>query len=105
MKQNITEDEYKNLSWSEKNAYVKEWACVCNKCKHKWHYLDSVEKQMNTQQIGNALTGLGFCCNPCVTTAASNANTQIAQQKAKLKSCPKCGSSNVTRSPEFFKKQ
>lgn len=105
MGQNITEEEYGKLSWSDKQKYEKEWSCVCNECKTKWHYLDSVEKQMNSQALGNALIGFGFCCNPCVTTATSNANTQIAQQKVKLKSCPKCGSSNVTKKAKSFKKQ
>ena len=105
MKQNLTEEEYKNISRSKKNSYIKEWVCICNECEHKWHYLDSVEKQMEVQHLGNTLTGLGCCCNPCVTSTVSNANTQIEQQITKLKSCPKCGSSNVTKNAKFFKKE
>ena len=101
----LTEEEYKELRWSEKQQYVKEWGCVCNECKHKWHYLDSVEKQMRSQQTSNALMGLGSCCNPCMVTATANANTQLKQQEAQLKSCPKCGSSNVTRTAKYFQKQ
>ena len=101
----IEETEFKKLSWSERNKYVKEWVCVCNECKNKWHYLDSVEKEINSQSCNNALIGTGMCCNPCIATATSNANTQLSQQKAKLKSCPNCGTSNITRNAKFFKKQ
>lgn len=101
----LDDEGFNDLTWSEKQQYVKEWACVCNECKHKWHYLDSVEKQMKTQQVGNALMGLGACCNPCMTLATSNANTQLRQQHAQLKSCPKCGSSNVTKTAKYFHKQ
>lgn len=104
-KKSLNQEEYSALEPAMKKMYIKEHSCVCNECGEKWHYLDSVEKNMNSQEMANALTGLGFCCNPCVTTATSNANTQIAQQKAKLKSCPKCGSSNVTKTEKFFKKQ
>ena len=88
----------------EKKNYEKEWECTCNECKEKWHYLASVEKQMQNQQVGNALMSLGFCCNPCVVSATSNANTHLQQQRANLKSCPKCRSSNVQRTAKYFKK-
>jgi len=103
MTKHITEEKYENLKWEEKREYDKEWVCVCNECKKKWHYLDSVERKMRSQETSNALIGLGFCCNPCVTTATSNANTQIAHQKAQLRSCPKCRSSNVKRKAKYFK--
>ncbi|MEK6938864.1 MAG: hypothetical protein AABX04_07530 [Nanoarchaeota archaeon] len=101
----MNEEEYRKLTWSEKQQYVKEWACVCNECKHKWHYLDSVEKQMKSQIGMNAFLQMGNCCNPCVGAATSNANTQLTQQRAQLKSCPKFGSSNVTKTAKYFKKQ
>ncbi|MEK6938347.1 MAG: hypothetical protein AABX04_04855 [Nanoarchaeota archaeon] len=101
----LSEEKYKNLTWSEKQQYAKEWACTCNECQNKWHYLDSVEKQMSGQGMANAMMGLGSCCNPCMVTATANANTQLGQQIAKLKSCPKCGSSNVTKTAKYFKKQ
>ncbi len=108
MKNRDLDDEgYKNLKWSERLQYVKEWACICNSCKEKWYYLDSVEKRIGSTEKGNALMGLGFClmCNPCGTAVASNATTHMQQQKVKLKSCPKCGSSNVTKKAKYFKKQ
>jgi bacterioferritin-associated ferredoxin len=105
MKQNITEEEYKNLSWSNKNNYVKEWACICNECKHKWHYLDSVEKEMTKQMSLNGLLQAGNCCNPCVGATTSNATTQLKKQLGELKQCPKCGSSNVKKNAKIFKKQ
>ncbi|VVB83630.1 Uncharacterised protein [uncultured archaeon] len=101
----IEEAEFEKLSRSEKKEYIKEWGCICNECRNKWHYLDSIEKEINFQTRNNSLLGLGMCCNPCVALSTSNANTQLSQQKAKLKSCPKCGSSNVTRNAKFFKKQ
>lgn len=101
----INEEEFSALSPSEKEGYVKEWSCVCNECSEKWHYLDAVEKEIDRQIQVNALSGLAFCCNPCVTSASSNANTQLSQQKMKLKTCPKCGSSNVTKIGKYFKKQ
>lgn len=101
----ISEEKYKNLDKLESKSYVKEWSCTCNECKHKWHYLDDVERQIKTQELSNAFMGMGFCCNPCALSAASNANTQLKQQRTKLSSCPECGSSNVTKIQKFFKKQ
>lgn len=101
----ILEIDYLKLDKAQKKQYVKEWESECNECGKKWTYLAQVENEMERQSLGNALTGLGCCCNPCVTTATSNANTQLSQQLAKLKSCPKCGSSNVKRTPKYFKKQ
>lgn len=101
----LNEEQYTKLSYGEKLQYIKELACVCNECNNKWHYLDSVEKQMKTQIAGNAMVGLGMCCNPCAVTATSNANTQLNQQLAKLKSCPKCGSQNVNKIAKYFKPQ
>lgn len=101
----INEEEFGNLDSSEKEDYVKEWSCVCNECSEKWHYLDSVEKEIDAQIQTNALTGLAFCCNPCIGTTTTNANTQLSQQRMKLKVCPKCGSANVTKIAKFFKKQ
>jgi len=101
----INEEEFNTLSPSEMKEYVKEWSCVCNECSEKWHYLDSVEKEINSQIQTNALTGLAFCCNPCVGSTTSNANTQLSQQRTKLKVCPKCGSSNVAKVAKYFKKQ
>ena len=105
MSKTINESQYNALEKSEKSQYIKEWSCVCNSCKEKWHYLDSVEKKIDSQQTANALMGLGMCCNPCMTTAMANTNTQLEQQKNKFKSCPKCGSANVTKTAKYFKKQ
>jgi len=101
----LSSEEYQSLSWSEQRKYVKEWACTCNECNKKWHYLSAVEDRIKSEQFNNAMMGLGMSCNPCMTTATSNANTQLEQQEAKLKSCPKCGSSNVTKTAKYFKRQ
>ena len=104
MGNSISEEEYNSLDAILKKNYIKEWSCACNECKHKWHYLDDVEKKIRSQETSNALMGVGFCCNPCVAISTSNANTQLEQQRMKLSSCPKCGSSNVQKSSKYFKK-
>ncbi len=100
----ITNEQYEKLILSDKQKYIKEWVCKCNECGKKWAYLDSVEKEMKRQLAGNALVGLGMCCNPCVTVATSNANTQLSKQVKELKQCPKCKSSNVRCEAKYFKK-
>ena len=61
MSNSISEEEYNSLDTILKKNYIKEWSCVCNECKHKWHYLDDVEKKIRSQETGNALMGVGFC--------------------------------------------
>ena len=104
-KKEITDEEYKNLSWSEKRDYVCEWKCKCNSCGRVWHYLDSVERNMKSTMSANAFTQLGNCCNPCVAAPLANANTQLNKQIADLKSCPDCKSSDVKKEERYFKKQ
>ncbi|MFH1175010.1 MAG: hypothetical protein V1725_07810 [archaeon] len=93
------------LNKEDQRNYVKEWHCGCNECGEKWHYLDKVEKEMNSQIGLNGLLQAGNCCNPCVGTATSNANTQLKKQVHELKQCPKCKSGNVTCQARYFKKQ
>ena len=104
---NNTYDGEKFCSWKCRKAYqtkTLEWKCKCNSCGHVWHYLDKVEKTMKKQVGYNTCTSLAIC-NPCVTMAASNANTNLMKQMNDLKSCPKCGSSNVTKEAIFFDKK
>ena len=105
MSEILNQEQYEKLKWSEKLKYVKEWKCICNECKHKWHYLNQVERRMKSQETANALTGLGMCCNPCALTYTNNQNTQLNKQIAELKQCPKCKSQNVKREARYFKKQ
>lgn len=105
MAKSISQEEYDDLSPTDKKNYLKEWACVCNECNEKWNYLAEVETKMNSQIFTNACVQTGSCCNPCVGLAASNANTQLNKQVSELKQCPKCKSSNVKRNAKFFKKQ
>ncbi len=100
----INEEQYANLKYGSKGNYIKEWVCKCNECGKKWAYLDSVEKEMRRQATGNALMGLGMCCNPCMVLATSNANTQLSKQIKELKQCPECKSSNVKCETRYFKK-
>ena len=90
--------------YTEKNGDVKEWECTCNECKNKWHYLDSAERQLAIMGISNGLLGLGMCCSPC-GVIFSNKSSDLSREMGKLKSCPKCGSSNVTRKAKFFNRQ
>lgn len=101
----INQEQFDKLSPSEKKDYIKEWYCICNVCRKKWAYLDSVEKQIKSQVTGNALMGLGNCCNPCMTVTTSNANTQLRKQLGELKQCIECKSSNVKCEARYFKKE
>lgn len=105
VKNSLNEKEFKELNFGEKLNYVKEWKCVCQECNKKWHYLNSIEKKMESQQLTNSCLQVSFCCNPCVGTATSNANNQLEQQRSKLTSCPECGSSNVKKEAKYHKKE
>jgi hypothetical protein len=98
----ISEERYRELEPKERIGYVKEWACKCKECSKKWHYLDSVEKSMQSQACGNALVGCGMPCFSPITTRNVNDSTNKINE---LKSCPKCGSSNVTKEAKYFKKE
>jgi len=100
----VNEEQFQKLNKGDKNKYVKEWSCECGECGKKWAYLDSVEKEMKRQVTGNALMGLGMCCNPCVTLSTSNANTQLSKQMKELKQCPECKSSNAQCKARYFSK-
>jgi exosome complex RNA-binding protein Csl4 len=80
-----------------------EWSCVCNECDEKWHYLDSVEQKITNQMSSNSMDSHCCVCHPC-RSSLKNKNTQLLQQKMKLRSCPKCGSSNITKIAKYFKK-
>ena len=105
MTKSITEEEYKQLSWKEKFNYVKEWKCKCNECGKHWNYLDKAEKEMRNQIGLNACLQVGYCCNPCMGIATSNANTQLSKQVKELKQCLQCKSSNVKCEARYFLKQ
>jgi len=75
---------------------IKEIKCKCNQCKKVWHYLPSEEKSMKTQQLGNAMVGVGSCCSP-VGGLYSNKAQDLARQLNKFKQCPECGSSDITK--------
>jgi hypothetical protein len=95
----INQEQYEKLSKEDKKEYIKEWSCECNECGKKWAYLDSVEKSMKTQAIGNAL----MCCHPC-GAIFSNKSIDISKQIKELKQCSSCKSSNAKCEAKYFKK-
>lgn len=100
----LSSTEYSILDRATKKEYVCEWACKCNNCGKSWAYLDEVENKMNSQIRNNACNS-AMICNPCVSMAAGNANTQLDKQIKELKQCPNCKSSNVKREARYFKKE
>ncbi len=105
MAKSIGKKEFDSLEKEDQKKYTLEWNCICNQCKEKWHYLDSVEKRMESQTNANICAGTTMCCNPCATSAMGNANTQLDKQLKELKQCPKCKSGNVKREPKYFKQK
>ena len=75
---------------------VKEIKCKCNQCGKIWHYLPSEESSIKTQQVGNAMVGVGMCCSP-LGPLYSNKSLDLARQANKFKKCPECGSSDITK--------
>jgi hypothetical protein len=82
---------------------IKEIKCKCNQCKHIWHYLESDEKRLRSQAAGNAMIGCGMCCNP-FGALFSNKSIDIQKDIDKMKKCPKCNSSDVTKSSIYHEK-
>lgn len=101
--ESVNNEQFDKLNSSDKNNYVKEWFCECKTCGEKWHYLDDVEKEMKRQLTGNALIGLGMCCNPC-GAIFSNKSMDLKREIDKLKQCPKCKSSHVKCEARYFRK-
>lgn len=101
----IYESEYEELPISEREKYVKEWKCGCHECRHVWHYLDSVENEIEKRMHKNYSEknrGSSICRTDFIPTQYS-LSAQLKIQKQNLKTCPKCGSSNVTRGAKYSK--
>tara|TARA_Y100000310_G_C20680163_1_gene815467 strand:+ start:2288 stop:2557 length:270 start_codon:yes stop_codon:yes gene_type:complete len=84
---------------------IKELKCKCNQCKHVWHYLSSDEKGLKTQQVGNAMVGLGMCCNPFGAYFMNKSIEQGRQASDKFNKCPKCGSGDIKKTEHYYDKK
>ena len=83
---------------------IKEIKCKCNQCGNVWHYLEEDEKKLKTQATSNALIGCGMCCNP-FGALFSNKAADLQRELDKMKKCPKCNSTDVTRTPIYHEKR
>ena len=75
-------------------AQVREYKRKCNQCKKVWHSLEDREKRIQKNvSFNNCQQGL-TCCNPNASLQAKR-NVEAGQSDMdKLRSCPKCGSSD-----------
>ena len=83
---------------------IKEIKCKCNQCGNVWHYLEEDEKKLKSQATSNALLGCGMCCNP-FGALFSNKSIDLQREIGKIKKCPKCNSTDVTRTPTYHAKR
>jgi hypothetical protein len=83
---------------------IKEIKCKCNQCKYIWYFLETDEKKLKMQARGNALVGVGMCCNP-IGIFFSNKSLDLQKELTKMKKCPKCNSTNIYRSPVYHEKR
>ena len=84
-----------------KTHHITEIKCKCNQCKKVWHYLKSDELKLQTEAVGQHLTGCGsfmMCCgcNPFTPLYMKDANA-TTRKLDKFKQCPECSSRNITK--------
>ncbi len=91
-------------SESRKQGEIKEIKCKCSECGKVWHYLESEEKHLRTQAVGNAMVGCGMCCNP-FGALFSNKAQDLSREANKFSKCPKCGSGNITKTEIYYDKE
>ena len=96
--------EKKKEKEMQAKGIIKEIKCKCNQCNHVWHYLESDEKNLKRQATGNALMGAGMCCNP-FGALFSNKSLDLQRELKKMKKCPKCNSTDITKSPIYHEKR
>jgi len=97
-KERETEKEMKS------KGMIKEIKCKCNQCGSVWHYLEEDEKKLKSQAMSNALIGGGMCCNP-FGTLFLNKSGDLQREMDKMKKCPKCNSTDFTRTPVYHAKR
>lgn len=87
-----------------KKGMTKEIKCKCNKCGKVWHYLESREKDIidNIKTNAKVQAGFAFFNIGAATQAKRNVDAQ-KESLEKLKSCPNCGSRDVTQEDTYFK--
>lgn len=83
---------------------IEEIKCKCNQCGKIWHYLESDEKRLKGQAVGNLLVGGGMCCNP-FGTLFLNKSIEASREAEKLKKCPNCNSTDITKTPVYHEKR
>lgn len=84
--------------------HIKEIKCKCNQCGHIWHYLEEEEKKLKRQSASNAMIGCGMCCNPLGALFLNKSN-ELSREAEKLKKCPKCNSTDITRTTIYHEKR
>jgi hypothetical protein len=99
----FTEKKNKEKEMKSKGM-IKEIKCKCNQCGNVWHYLEEDEKKLKSQSISNAMIGCGMCCNP-FGALFSNKSIDLQREMDKMKKCPKCNSTDVTRTPTYHEKR
>jgi hypothetical protein len=100
----ISEEKYNSLSKIEQKEYVKEWACSCNECDKKWHFLDSTKKQLESIALSNNLIGTSACCGNPIGLYGANKGREFTNELNKLKQCPDCKSTNIELKAKYHKK-
>lgn len=96
--QKIVEKEAKS------KGMIKEIRCTCHQCGHVWHYLESDEISLKTESCTNACVGCSTCCSP-FSLIFQNKSRDLDREIAKLKKCPKCNSSDVSKEPIYHEKR
>jgi len=101
--QGINEDKNKEKEMISKGM-IKEIKVKCNQCKHVWHYLESDEKKLRQQAVGNLMVGGGMCCNP-FGALFLNKSIETSREADKFKKCPQCNSIDITKTPVYHERK
>jgi len=97
----MNKDKQKDKEMKEKGM-IKETKCKCNQCGKVWHYVEEEEKRVKGQ-IKWSANGQMTCCLP-LQMYSKQEGGKWEQQLDKFKKCPKCGSHNITKIPQYYEK-
>ena len=99
------QEKQKDVDMKSKGM-IKEVKCKCNQCGNVWHYLEEDEKKLKEQSNANRLVGCGTCacCSPFGVLFTNKAN-DLQREADKIKKCPKCNSTDVTKTQIYHAKR
>lgn len=100
--------EKKNIEKEmQKKGMTKEIRCKCNQCGKIWHYSESREEEIKKNISSNVdFAPAAFLIYGAGVAAQTNRNADAQKDLLdKLKKCPECSSSDMTKKDIYYEKK